>query len=156
MARAISGSSPRAHRSPPLTRGRGFRGDERPPVSSLSGQPRTGRNAHRARPWGPAAPLTPGSSAGRFSAQTGCAGALGRSSQAFPSGAEHLSSRHCRSPGHAPLFRKLNVWLNIVCHHVGMKAEKGSRLFIKHRSKMCLAQGHQICCKMTRLFQALL
>ncbi|KAJ1120686.1 hypothetical protein NDU88_008848 [Pleurodeles waltl] len=53
-------------------------------------------------PWVP--PLRPlsGSSAGRFSAQVACAGALGRSSQAGPSGAELLSGRHCRSPGHAP------------------------------------------------------
>ncbi|KAJ1090352.1 hypothetical protein NDU88_003485 [Pleurodeles waltl] len=55
---SLAGSSPRAHRGPPLTRGRGFGGDERPQVSSLSGQPRAGRNAHRVRPGGPAAPPT--------------------------------------------------------------------------------------------------
>ncbi|KAJ1171867.1 hypothetical protein NDU88_003725 [Pleurodeles waltl] len=61
-ARAISpslaGSSPRAHRGPPLTRGRGFGWDERPQVSSPSGQLHAGHNAHRARPGGPAAPPT--------------------------------------------------------------------------------------------------
>ncbi|KAJ1113042.1 hypothetical protein NDU88_001301 [Pleurodeles waltl] len=40
------------------TRGRGFRGDERPQVSSPSGQLHAGRNAHRARPGGPAVPPT--------------------------------------------------------------------------------------------------
>ncbi|KAJ1154750.1 hypothetical protein NDU88_007493 [Pleurodeles waltl] len=61
-ARAISpsfpGSSSRARRGPLLTRGRGFGGEERPQFSSPPRQPRAGCNVCRARPGGPAAPLT--------------------------------------------------------------------------------------------------
>ncbi|KAJ1204728.1 hypothetical protein NDU88_000166 [Pleurodeles waltl] len=55
---SLAGSSPHAHRGPPLTRGRGFRGDERPQVSSPSGQLHAGHNTHRAQRGGPAVPPT--------------------------------------------------------------------------------------------------
>ncbi|KAJ1096539.1 hypothetical protein NDU88_001675 [Pleurodeles waltl] len=52
---SFAGRSSRARRGPLLTRGRGFRVEERPQVSLSLGQPRAGHNIHRVRPGGPAA-----------------------------------------------------------------------------------------------------